>query len=144
MRLRKFKAAATFGSLTATVALLAGMQGAQAQSAPGAGSFPGSFLVPGTQTSFKVSGYIKGMREAYVAARQAGRMTPAQFVLAVKADESLTAVWNRLLAAQKAKNDTYALWAEVIQATTTLENLILAWIPPGTLNSKPAALGLKP
>ncbi|HVN41796.1 MAG TPA: DcaP family trimeric outer membrane transporter, partial [Steroidobacteraceae bacterium] len=44
----------------ATVALLAGMQGAEAQSAPGAGSFPGSFLVPGTQTSFKVGGYVKG------------------------------------------------------------------------------------
>ncbi|HMK67173.1 MAG TPA: DcaP family trimeric outer membrane transporter, partial [Stellaceae bacterium] len=40
--------------------LLAGMQGAQAQSAPGAGSFAGSFLVPGTQTSFKVGGYVKG------------------------------------------------------------------------------------
>jgi len=60
MKLRKFKAAAALGSLTATVALLAGMQGAQAQSAPGAGSFPGSFLVPGTQTSFKVGGYVKG------------------------------------------------------------------------------------
>jgi len=60
MKLRKFKAAAALGSLTATVALLAGMQGAEAQSAPGAGSFPGSFLVPGTQTSLKVGGYIKG------------------------------------------------------------------------------------
>jgi hypothetical protein len=60
MKLRRIKAAAALGSLTATVALLAGMQGAQAQSAPGAGSFPGSFLVPGTQTSFKVGGYIKG------------------------------------------------------------------------------------
>jgi hypothetical protein len=28
-------------------------------SAPGAGSFPGSFLVPGTNTSFKVGGYAK-------------------------------------------------------------------------------------
>jgi len=60
MKLHKFKAAAALGSLTATVALLAGMQGAEAQSAPGAGSFPGSFLVPGTQTSFKVGGYVKG------------------------------------------------------------------------------------
>jgi len=60
MKVRKFKAAAALGSLTATVALLAGMQGAEAQSAPGAGSFPGSFLVPGTQTSFKVGGYVKG------------------------------------------------------------------------------------
>ena len=60
MRPRKFKTVATLGSLTATVALLAGMQGAEAQSAAGAGSFPGSFLVPGTQTSFKVGGYVKG------------------------------------------------------------------------------------
>src|ERR1700681_3943234 len=34
-------------------------EAAMAQGAPGAGSFPGSFLVPGTQTSFKVGGYIK-------------------------------------------------------------------------------------
>ena len=60
MKIGKIKAAAALGSLTATVALLAGMQGAQAQGAPGAGSFPGSFLVPGTQTSFKVGGYVKG------------------------------------------------------------------------------------
>jgi hypothetical protein len=60
MKLRKIKAVAALGSLTATVALLAGMQGAQAQSAPGGGSYPGSFLVPGTQTSFKVGGYVKG------------------------------------------------------------------------------------
>src|SRR5258708_35679364 len=30
-----------------------------AQGAPGAGAFPGSFLVPGTQTSFKIGGYVK-------------------------------------------------------------------------------------
>src|ERR1700730_13573909 len=59
MKIRKLNAAAALGSLTATVALLAGMPGADAQGAPGAGSFPGSFLVPGTQTSFKVGGYIK-------------------------------------------------------------------------------------
>ena len=59
MKIRKLKAAAALGSLTASVALLAGMSGAHAQGAPGAGSFPGSFLVPGTQTSFKVGGYIK-------------------------------------------------------------------------------------
>ena len=41
------------------MALLAGIQGVHAQGAPGAGSFPGSFLVPGTQTSFKVGGYVK-------------------------------------------------------------------------------------
>ncbi len=59
MKLRKPNAAAALGSLTASVALLAGIQGVHAQGAPGAGSFPGSFLVPGTQTSFKVGGYVK-------------------------------------------------------------------------------------
>ncbi len=59
MKIRKLTTATALGSLTATVALLAGMPGAYAQGAPGAGSFPGSFLVPGTQTSFKVGGYIK-------------------------------------------------------------------------------------
>src|ERR1700719_1829650 len=34
-------------------------EAAMAQGAPGAGSFPGSFLVPGTQTSFKIGGYAK-------------------------------------------------------------------------------------
>ena len=59
MKIRKLKTATALGSLTASVALLAGMPGAYAQGAPGAGSFPGSFLVPGTQTSFKVGGYVK-------------------------------------------------------------------------------------
>src|SRR5262245_60933651 len=59
MKIRKLNAATALGSLTASVALLTGIQGAHAQGAPGAGSFPGSFLVPGTQTSFKVGGYIK-------------------------------------------------------------------------------------
>ena len=59
MKIRKLNAATALGSLTASVALLAGMQGAHAQGAPGAGSFPGSFLVPGTQTSLKIGGYIK-------------------------------------------------------------------------------------
>ena len=47
------------GTLTAAVALLAGVAGASAQTAPGAGSFPDSFLVPGTNTSLKVGGYVK-------------------------------------------------------------------------------------
>src|SRR5215472_2218580 len=59
MKIRKLSAATALGSLTASVALLSGIQGAHAQGAPGAGSFPGSFLVPGTQTSFKVGGYVK-------------------------------------------------------------------------------------
>ncbi|MGH3576799.1 MAG: DcaP family trimeric outer membrane transporter, partial [Mycobacterium sp.] len=59
MKLRKFNAATALGSLTATVALLAGLSSAHAQ-APGAGSYPGSILIPGTNTSFKVGGYVKG------------------------------------------------------------------------------------
>jgi len=61
MRLRKTKITAALGTLTATAALLAGIDGAEAQSAPapGAGSFPNSFLVPGTQTSLRVGGYVK-------------------------------------------------------------------------------------
>jgi hypothetical protein len=47
------------GSLTATVALLAGLSAASAQSAPGGGSFPQSFLVPGTNTSLSVYGAVK-------------------------------------------------------------------------------------
>ena len=34
-------------------------QEAMAQGAAGAGSFPNSFLIPGTQTSFRVGGYVK-------------------------------------------------------------------------------------
>ena len=47
------------GSLTAAVALLAGLSNASAQSAPGAGSFPQSFLVPGTNTSLAIYGTVK-------------------------------------------------------------------------------------
>jgi len=53
------KAVAALGTLTATIALLAAAPYASAQTAPGAGSFPGSFLVPGTNTSLKVGGYVK-------------------------------------------------------------------------------------
>ena len=59
MKIRKLNAATALGSLTASVALLAGMSGAHAQGAPGAGSYPSSFLVPGTQTSFSVGGYAQ-------------------------------------------------------------------------------------
>ena len=58
-KVRKFKAAVALGSLTAAVALFAGAPDANAQTAPGGGSFPGSFLVPGTNTSIKVGGYVK-------------------------------------------------------------------------------------
>ncbi len=48
------------GSLTAAVALLAGSPDAGAQPvSAGGGSFPGSFLVPGTNTSIKIGGFVK-------------------------------------------------------------------------------------
>ena len=56
---RNLKAAVALGSLTATVALLTGLSGASAQTAPGGGSFPGSFLVPGTNTSIGFHGFIQ-------------------------------------------------------------------------------------
>jgi hypothetical protein len=55
---RSFKAAVALGSFTAAVALLSGMPGANAQTAPGGGSMPGSFLVPGTNTSIAFHGII--------------------------------------------------------------------------------------
>ena len=54
---RKLSALTALGSLTAAVALLAGSPDASAQTAPGGGSFPGSFLVPGTNTSVKIGGF---------------------------------------------------------------------------------------
>jgi hypothetical protein len=56
---RNLRVTIALGSLTATVALLASLTNASAQSAPGAGSFPQSFLVPGTNTSFSVYGVVK-------------------------------------------------------------------------------------
>ena len=73
-KVRNYNAAMALGSLTAAVALLAGVPVASAQTAPGAsdnttvsgqaaapggGSFPGSFLVPGTNTSIKIGGFAK-------------------------------------------------------------------------------------
>jgi hypothetical protein len=71
-KVSKFNAAVALGSLTAAVALLAGAPAASAQqlpgtsdstdagqAAPGGGSFPGSFLVPGTNTSLKIGGFAK-------------------------------------------------------------------------------------
>jgi hypothetical protein len=53
-------AVTALGSLTAAVALLAGSPDASAQPAQaGGGSFPGSFLVPGTNTSIKIGGFVK-------------------------------------------------------------------------------------
>jgi len=64
--------AVTLASFTAVGALLCGMSTAHAQYTPdtqtaqattpgvaGAGAFPGSFLVPGTNTSLKIGGYAK-------------------------------------------------------------------------------------
>ncbi len=62
MTTRNLKGTIALGSLTATVALLVGLSNASAQSAPsapGAGSFPQSFLIPGTNTSLSVYGVVK-------------------------------------------------------------------------------------
>jgi Porin subfamily len=56
---RKLRGGVALGSLTATIALLAGLSNASAQGAPGAGSFPQSFLVPGTNTSLAIYGAVK-------------------------------------------------------------------------------------
>jgi hypothetical protein len=61
-----YLSATALGSVTAVAALLVGLSGANAQApAPstvplaGAGSFPGSFIVPGTNTSLHVGGIIQ-------------------------------------------------------------------------------------
>jgi hypothetical protein len=72
MNTRSLKGAVALGSLTATVALLAGLGAAQAQmgtgqagppapagTGPGAGSFPQSFLIPGTNTSLSLYGKVQ-------------------------------------------------------------------------------------
>ncbi len=71
MNVRDQRGAIALGSLTATVALLAGLGSAQAQigggqpaappvapTGPGAGSFPQSFLIPGTNTSLSLYGKV--------------------------------------------------------------------------------------
>jgi len=58
----KNRGTVALGGLTAAVALLAGLSNASAQTAPaapGGGSFPQSFLVPGTNTSLSVYGVVK-------------------------------------------------------------------------------------
>src|SRR5262245_49569236 len=57
----KIRSSLSRTALLASVALgpLIASQEAVAQGAPGAGSFPGSVRVPGTQTSFKIGGYVK-------------------------------------------------------------------------------------
>ena len=59
MKTQKLKGALALGSLTAAVALLAGLGTAQAAGAPGAGSFPQSFLIPGTNTSISIYGSVQ-------------------------------------------------------------------------------------
>jgi porin-like protein len=72
MNTQRFKGAVALGSLTATVALLAGLGSAQAQIGSGqggppgaaptgaaAGSFPQSFLIPGTNTSLSLYGKVQ-------------------------------------------------------------------------------------
>ncbi len=60
-----YLSATALGSISAVAALLVGLSGANAQApAPGAplsgaGSFPGSFIVPGTNTSLHVGGIIQ-------------------------------------------------------------------------------------
>jgi len=68
-KVSKINIGMSLGSLTAVVAIVAGTPIAHAdqaqgtndssesgQAAPGGGSFPGSFLVPGTNTSIKIGG----------------------------------------------------------------------------------------
>src|SRR5215469_10919269 len=65
--MKSFKGTVALGGLTATVALLAGLSQAGAEGgAPGGGSFPQSFLVPGTNTSLAVYGAVKaGFRDQW-------------------------------------------------------------------------------
>lgn len=64
-KVREHKTGLALSGLTAAVALLVGMSQAQAQApvpAPplsGAGSFPGSFIVPGTNTSVRIGGFVQ-------------------------------------------------------------------------------------
>lgn len=89
----------------------------------------------------EASKYIQGLRDAYVSARQQGVLKPDQFLLAVKADQSLTAVWARYLDAVKNQQDSVALWSSVIQSLTTLENLVTVWVPSYSTAKKPVMLG---
>ena len=59
MTTKNLKGGVALGSLTAVAALLAGLSSANAQPASGAGSFPQSFLIPGTNTSIAIYGTVK-------------------------------------------------------------------------------------
>src|SRR5690348_16242298 len=83
--------AVALGSLTATVALLAGLGTAQAQigagqarsgppvapTGPGAGSFPQSFLIPGTNTSLSLYGKIQMSIHDNIGSQHTSETTPS-------------------------------------------------------------------
>src|SRR5579864_1219471 len=56
---RRLGFTALTGALAALPFLLGAPDLAQAQTAPGSGSFPNSFLIPGTNTSLRVGGFVK-------------------------------------------------------------------------------------
>lgn len=86
------------------------------------------------------SKYILALRDQYIVAYQRGVLNPEQFALAVKADETLTAVWNQLVEVVAAKQDDYALYVQVLKAEAKLESLLVAWIPGYQPPAKPAVL----
>src|SRR6201996_8566142 len=83
--------AVALGSLTAAVALLAGLGSAQAQigtgqagpapaaptSGPGAGSFPQSFLIPGTNTSLSLYGKVQMSVHDNIGSQHTSETTPS-------------------------------------------------------------------
>jgi hypothetical protein len=113
----------------------------------GLGSCATTTLPPGyeslrTEASLaEGSKYILALRDTYIQARQQGKLTPAQFTQAVKADESLKAVWNQYVEAVRVRKDSAALWSQVIRATGTLENLLMVWLPGYSPTGRPAVLG---
>src|ERR1700751_1535424 len=56
---RRLGFTALTGALEALPFLLGAPDLAQAQTAPGSGSFPNSFLIPGTNTSLRIGGFVK-------------------------------------------------------------------------------------
>jgi hypothetical protein len=90
MNTRRLKGAVALGSLTATVALLAGLGVAQAQigsgqagapapapTGPGAGSFPQSFLIPGTNTSLSLYGKVQLSVHDNIGSQHTSETTPS-------------------------------------------------------------------
>jgi len=90
MNTRSLKGAVALGSLTAAVALLAGLGTAQAQlgtgqagrppaapTGPNAGSFPQSFLIPGTNTSLSVYGKIQMSLHDNIGSQHTSETTPS-------------------------------------------------------------------